>query len=195
MMKNVRYMVALSVLAAAPLAAQQSPRPGAEGQPGRRWEQGPGHERRAPFQRLIEHRQQLELTDAQVARLQAIGARLEEQNRPLVAQLQQQRERFMEQRRAQMEKLSPEQRRDTLRALRTAGRRREIPDAMRPPMEQMRRNIHAAREEVQGVLTPQQKERARELMREGRRGEGRRGGMKGGHRGRGAHGDTTRARS
>lgn len=180
-MKNyVRYMVALSMLAAAPAAAQTG-QPGADSARGGRWEHGGKHHRPA-FRGLLAHRQELQLTDAQVARLQEIASRLEERNRPIRAQLAAQRAQFMAQRRAQMERLTPEQRRDTLRRMREEGRRRQIPQAMRAPMEQMRANIRSAMEESQGILNAQQKERARELMREARRNRGDR--MKGqdGHR-------------
>jgi len=184
MKSYVRYMVALSLLAAAPAAAQQNGRPGADSVRGGRWEQG-GRQHRPAFQRLLAHRQELQLTDAQVTRLQEIGRRLEERNRPIRAQLQAQHEQFKAQRRAQMERLTPEQRRDTLRRLREEGHRREIPQAMRAPMEQMRANIRAAMEEAQGVLNAQQKERARQLMQEARRNRGDRMQGRDGHRRRG----------
>ena len=170
MKSYVRYMVALSLLAAAPAAAQTG-RPGADTARGGRWEQG-GRQHRPAFQGLLAHREVLQLTAAQVTRLQEIGRRLEERNRPIRAQLQAQQEQFKAQRRAQMERLTPEQRRDTLRRLRDEGHRREIPQAMRAPMEQMRANIRAAMEEAHGVLNPQQKERARQLMQEARRARG-----------------------
>lgn len=182
MKSYVRYMVVLSLLAAAPAAAQTG-RPGADSARGGRWEQGGKHHR--AFQGLLAHRQELRLTDAQVVRLQEIGRGLEERNRPLRAQLRAQQEQFKAQRRAQMERLTPEQRRDTLRRLRQEGHRREIPQAMRAPMAQMRANIRAAMEEAQGVLNPQQKERARQLMREARRNRGDRMRGQDGHRRRG----------
>jgi len=195
MMKSyVRYMVALALVASAPVAAQtggtgnDTPRAG-------RWQQG--REARPPFQRLVALRQELQLTDAQVARIQEIGQRLQQRNAPLRAQLATQSEQFKAQRRAQMERLSPEARRDTLRSLRQDGRRRrQVPESMRVPMQQMRENTRAAMDEVQTVLTPQQKERARALMRQerGRRGEeGRRGqaGRRGGRQERAQPGTGT----
>jgi acyl-CoA reductase-like NAD-dependent aldehyde dehydrogenase len=184
MKSYVRYMVALGLLAAAPAAAQQNGRPGADSVRGGRWEQG-GRQHRPAFQGLLAYRQELQLTDAQVTRLQEIGRRLEERNRPIRAQLQAQHEQFKAQRRAQMERLTPEQRRDTLRRLREEGQRREIPQAMRAPMEQMRANIRVAMEEAQGVLNAQQKERARQLMQEARRNRGDRMQGQDGHRRRG----------
>ena len=182
MKSYVRYIAALALVSAAPLAAQTG-RTGADSA-----HHGPGHARaehhrgeRAPFQRLIAARQELQLTDAQVTRLQEIGRRLEERNAPLRAQLTAQRQQYAAQRRAQVERLSPEARRDTLTRLRQQGRRREVPEAMRVPMNQMRENTRAAMQEAQSVLTPQQKDRARQLMEQhrrehgSRRGEGRRG--------------------
>ncbi len=183
MKTSVRYMMALVLLAAAPVAAQTTGRAGADSARGGRWERE-GHRDRPAFQGLIEHRQELQLTDAQVSRLQEIGRRLDERNAPLRAQLAAHREQYAARRRAQMERLTPEQRRDTLQRLRQNDRKREVPEAMRAPMEQMRENIHAAMQEAQGVLTAPQKERARQLMSErrermnadGQRGPHRRGG-------------------
>lgn len=185
MKSYVRYMVALSLLAAAPAVAQQTGRPSADSARGGRWEHG-GRQHRPAFQGLLAHRQELQLTDAQVARLQEIGRRLDERNRPIHEQLRAHHEQFKAQRRAQMERLTPEQRRDTLRRLREEGRRREVPQAMRAPMDQMRANIRAAMEEAQGVLNPQQKERARQLMQEARRKRGDRMQGQEGQRRRGA---------
>ena len=175
----VRYMVALALVAAAPAAAQTG---GADTARGARAQQGQRREAQPPFQRLVALRQELQLTDAQVARLQEIGRRLQERNAPLRAQLATQREQYKGQRRTQMERLSPEQRRDTLRSLREGTSRRDIPEPMRATITQMRTNIQASMQEAQNVLTPQQKERARELMKQSRaeRGgrmqrEGRRG--------------------
>ena len=166
-LKSVRSMLALSLLAAAPLAAQTgTPREAAPGRMEGRMAQ-PGAEGRA-FGMLIARRRDLNLSDAQVARLQEIGRRLEERNRPLRERLTAERQSFTSQRRAELERLTPEQRRDTLRQLRQGRRQRQLPEAMRAPMEQMRANIRQATTEAQGVLTEDQKRRARELMKEAR---------------------------
>lgn len=168
MKSYVRYMVALSLLAAAPAAAQQTGRPGADSARGGRWEHG-GRQHRPAFQGLLAHRQELQLTDAQVARLQEIGRRLDERNRPIHEQLRAHHEQFKAQRRAQMERLTPEQRRDTLRRLREERARGEgLPREMKPVVERMRANTRRAMEEAQRVLTPEQKRRARALVRERR---------------------------
>jgi iron-sulfur cluster repair protein YtfE (RIC family) len=181
MMKSyVRYTLAFTLLAAAPVAAQQSGRGDTTRAP--RWERGQGREARPAMERLVALRQELQLTDAQVARLQEIGRRLEERNAPFRAQLETQREQYKAERRAQMEKLTPEQRRDTLRMLRERRGRKEVPQAMRAPMERMRENLQAAMQEAQAVLTPQQKERARQLMAEARQARGDRMGAEGRHR-------------
>lgn len=183
MKTSIRYMIAFALLAAAPVAAQTG-RAGADSARGGRWQHGHG-EGRTPFQGLIAHRQELQLTDAQVTRLQEIGRRLDERNAPLRAQLASHREQYAARRRAQMERLTPEQRRDTLQRLRQSGRGRQVPEAMRAPMEQMRANIRAAVQEAQGVLTAPQKERARQLMAEKRRGRMEPGGQRGPHHRRG----------
>lgn len=180
MKSYVRYTLAFALLAAAPVAAQQSGR--ADTTRGARWERGQGREAKPAMERLVALRQELQLTDAQVARLQEIGRRLEERNAPFRAQLETQRERYKAERRAQMEKLTPEQRRDTLRMLRERRGRKQLPQAMRAPMERMRENLQAAMREAQTVLTPQQKERARQLMAEARQARGDRMGAEGRHR-------------
>lgn len=181
MMKSyVRYTLAFALLAAAPVAAQSGR---ADSTRGPRWERGATHRESKPaMERLVALRQELQLTDAQVARLQEIGRGLEERNAPFRAQLAAQRERYKAERRAQMERLTPEQRRDTLRMLRERRGRKELPQAMRAPMERMRENLRAAMQEAQAVLTPQQKESARQLMAEARQARGDRMGAEGRHR-------------
>ena len=180
MKSYVRYTLAFVLLAAAPVAAQTGR---GDTTRGARWERGAAHrDARPAMEKLVALRQELQLSDAQVVRLQEIGRRLEERNAPFRAQLAAQREQYKEERRAQMEKLTPEQRRDTLRQLRERRGRREIPQAMRAPMERMKENLRAAMQEAQGVLTPQQKERARQLMAESRQARGDRMGAEGRHR-------------
>jgi Spy/CpxP family protein refolding chaperone len=207
-----------------------------------------------PFLRM---REELQLTPQQVAQLEAIGARLQEQNRPLMEQMRtarggdervarrgdaargqrmtpEQREQMRarmeqmtpeqrqqmhaqmremtpeqrEQMRARMEQMTPEQRqqmhaqmremtpeqrqqmhaqmremtpeqRAEMRA-RHQGQRPQgvrgganVPTELQPVVAQMRQNGAAAMQAARGVLTPQQLERAEQLMRErtSRRGE------------------------
>lgn len=163
---DARWLVAAALLAA-PLAAHAQNDSVAEARRVRverearalRGEQ-PGR----PFELLRRHRAELQLTDEQVTRLEAIARRLEERNAPLRAQLRGARERMVAERRATLERLSPEQRRDSVRRMRENVRLRGVPEALRAPMEQMRTNQRAAMEEAQQVLTEQQKERARALV-------------------------------
>lgn len=112
----------------------------------------------SPIATMLEHRQELALTDEQVTRLEQIDRELAEKNRAA---------------------------REKLQALRAdsgfAGKsRREKMAAARPAMEEMRSNREAAMERVQDVLTEEQRSQARELVRaerekmRGRRGEQRR---------------------
>ncbi|MBV9772974.1 MAG: hypothetical protein JO040_03450 [Gemmatimonadetes bacterium] len=137
-----------------------------------------------PFALLLDHRQELGLSADQVARLQAIARRLEERNQPLREQLRRQREAYFAARRAQIARLSPEARRDTLRRLQgERGKPHPIPAEMRPIVEQMRAHTHDAMEDAETVLTSEQKERARALYRahreELRRQKGERAGAGG----------------
>ena len=170
MKHSLRWLVVVA-LAAAPLAAhaQQDRRDSADVRRRARVErEGRAHQDqgRRPFELLRRHRAELQLTDEQVGRLEAVARRLEERNAPLRAQLRQARERMVAERRAALERLSPEARRDSVRRMREGMRRGEVPQALRAPMEQMRANQRAAMEEAQQVLTAEQKERARALVRE-----------------------------
>jgi len=176
-MKNLfRYTVVLAALAAAvPAAAQPGVRPPAGERRGPAMHEGGGH----PFQALLRHRERLSLTADQVRRLEAIGQRLEERNRPLRERLSQERTRFMETRRQQMERLTPEQRRDTLRAMRRRGAGPGMPESMQPLARQIRVNLNEASYEAQGVLTAEQRLQARRILQQEMRMRARRPGMRG----------------
>jgi hypothetical protein len=120
---------------------------------------------------LLENSAALNLSEAQSARLQEIAQRLEERNRPLVARL-----------RAAGVPMGPPPRRMS------EEERRELHAKLqehRPTLLQLRRNTHAAMQAAREVLTPEQLEMARELMRE-REGRERRDGNRGApHRGSG----------
>jgi Spy/CpxP family protein refolding chaperone len=105
--------------------------------------------RRAPLEALIAHRQELELTDGQVAKLEAIRAEFRKRNQPL------------------MEKLRAAGVGAGDRAARPTPEQRE---ALRPTMEQLRENAQEAMKEVRGVLTKEQQARLRSQLRE-QRGE------------------------
>lgn len=162
-LKSLRALLLVALLAApAAAAAQDGAAPPA-------WSRADERREAAPLAALLRHREELRLSREQVARLEAVGRALEERNRPLRQQLRRQREAFVEQRRAQVRRLSPEQRRDTLRRLREERARGEgLPGEMKPVVERMRANTRLAMQEVQRVLTPEQKRRARALVRERR---------------------------
>jgi len=156
----------LALLAALPAAAPAAVR-AQDGAAPPAWSPAEAREEAMPFAVLLRHRGELRLSRAQVERLEAVGRALEERNRPLRRQLRRQREEFVERRRAQVGRLSPEQRRDTLRRLREERARGEgLPPQMRPVVERMRANTRRAMEEAQQVLTAEQKRRARALVRE-----------------------------
>lgn len=168
-MKRVfRYLLALAVLAAAIPAAAQPGR-GHEGARLEREVLAPGADWR-PFELLVRARRELQLTEPQVARLQAIAGRLQERNAPLRRRLLEERERLVTRRREeiqrQLEGKSREERAEILRRLRHEERPRDLSPELRPVVEEMRRNLNAAMREAHGVLTPRQRARARQLMRE-----------------------------
>jgi hypothetical protein len=162
--------LALAAGSAAPLAAQ----PGRDTAAAAR---AHGAERPA-LQALVRHREELGLSDAQVRQLQAIRERLEAQNAPLRQQLAAQSRRLRTERRQQLERMSPEERRAELRRLRQQPRGERVPADMQPVVRQMRVNIEEAMHQAQGVLTAEQRLRAREILRREVRGA-RRPGVRG----------------
>jgi hypothetical protein len=123
----------------------------------------PAHTPRQASGWLLENREALGLSEAQVTRLHEIAQQLEEQNRPLVAQL-----------RTAGIHLGPPQ-----RAL-SEAERREMHARLqehRPTLQQLRENTHAAMKAAREVLTPAQLQRAGEMMRAHgpARGSGERG--------------------
>jgi hypothetical protein len=154
MKKLMTWGMALVLAAgsAAPLAAQRDTADaGARGRP--------------PLDRLLRHRAELQLTDAQVRQLQAIRERLDAQNAPLRQRLTAQSQRFRTERRQQLERMSPEERRAELRRLRQQRAAERVPADMQPVVRQMRVNIEEAMHQAQGVLTAEQRVRAREILR------------------------------
>jgi hypothetical protein len=156
-MKNVvRFGLALmlAIGAAAPLAAQ----PGGE---------NPEAALRAahrPFESLMRFREELRLSEQQMARLQSIRTQLEQQNAPLRERLVAQHERWRAERRAQLERMTPEQRRAELRRLRGQPAGQRVPADMQPLVRQMRVNIEEAMHQAQGVLTAEQRLQARRIL-------------------------------
>ena len=141
-----------------------------------------------PLETIMEVRQELQLSDAQVSRLQQIAARLEATNRPLRAELVRRWQAYREQRRAELLRMTPAERQEELariRAQQDGQGRPPVPAELQPLVRQIRGNIAAAMREAGTVLTPGQKARARELVRARR--QGRMGGGLGG-RGMGRRG-------
>lgn len=177
-MKPRMLLILGPLLCAAPVAAQEQPQeqalPPAHAEHGRRFERG-------PVEVLLRHRDQLGLTDAQVARLQALDARMEERNRPLVERLLEMRRAHRGERRDRERPLTEEERREM--------RRRK--EQARPLMREIRQNNREAMSQVGEILTEEQKTRLREIIRERReqwRDEHRRDGK------HGRHGDHHRGR-
>ena len=142
---------------------------------------GPTPARREPgnaFQTILARRAELGLTAEQTRRLEAIAADLEELNTPLRERLREERQRFVTHRRAELERMSPRERRAELRRMRREGRP-PLPADMRPITEEMRGNIRDAAKRARDVLTPEQRGRLRAVLREAvqarRRGDSMRG--------------------
>ena len=163
-MKIRRYTAALAaalLATAAPLAVQRAHAqdPAAEEVIDRR--------EQAPFDALFQVRRELGLTDVQMGRLQAISQRLEETNRPLRAELVRRWNGLREQRRAELMRMSREQREAERLRIREQGPP-PLPPEMRQLVARIRGNVGAAVREVGDVLTPAQKARVRDMMRERR---------------------------
>lgn len=120
-------------------------------------------ERRA-FDMLLNHRTQLQLTEQQVRQLEGLRTRLEQQNAPLRARLVEEHQRVQAERRAQLERMSADERRAELRRLQREGRP-GVPESLQPTVHQMRLNINEAVHQAQGVLTAEQRVRAQSLLR------------------------------
>lgn len=153
------------LLAAVPAAAQE-PAPG--GQPGievlRESEQ-------RPLEQLMAVRDELQLTDPQVARLRQIAIQLEQTNRPLRRQLFLEYRRWREERRVELERMTPAQRDAELRRVQAMGDP-PVPPRLQPLVRQIRGNVGMAMREAGRVLTPAQKARVREMVRERRQQRG-----------------------
>jgi Spy/CpxP family protein refolding chaperone len=168
-MRSLRWTLAAAalLLAAAPAAAQPGGPPlGAPDGP-----QPMRQEEMRPMDALLDVRQELQLTDPQVTRLQQIAQRLEQTNRPLRQRLAVEWARWREQRRQELERMTPAERSAELERLQGMGRP-PVPEPLRPLVAQMRMNVGAALREAGGVLTPRQKARMRQLMEARRRMDG-----------------------
>lgn len=176
-MIRFRLLLLLGALALPAGAVQAQTPPPAEAGMERTREEG-------AFQLLLQRRDEIGLSPAQVRRLEAIAERLERENGPLRLRLQEERRRFLEARRAELERMTPEERRAELRRMRERGAP-PLPESMRPLAESMRRNIRQAMRQANGVLTPAQRMRVRQMIRGERGGVGRRPLRPGLQRGRG----------
>jgi hypothetical protein len=155
-MRMMRFALAAALTVAAPLAAQSG---GAEAPAQREQAQ------RRPFDALFRHRAELGLSDAQLRQIEAVRARLEERNAPLRQELAARTRQMRAERRTQLERMTPEERRRELQRLRRLPADQRVPADVRPVVRQMRVNIEEATHQAQGVLTPEQRVRARELLR------------------------------
>jgi hypothetical protein len=155
-MKRIFGFALMGLMAAAPpvVEAQRAP----QGQ--ERAMRTPGQ---MPLARMMERQAELGLTAEQVARLESIQSRLQQQNAPLVAQVREAR----------------------MGAERGERGARQVPEEIRPAMQQLRQNNRAAMEEVRAVLSDEQRAKLRETMRRGMRqgtgGQGARAARPGEH--------------
>lgn len=118
--------------------------------------------RRGPVELLLRNRDQLALSASQISRLEEIGQRMDLQNQPLIARLVEIRRGATGEPRPQHG--TPEHQ--------EANRRRM--EEAKPLMDQIRKNNHAAMEEVGEVLTSEQKAQVKQIIDERRRrGDGR----------------------
>lgn len=155
LMRTAGAALALA-LVASPLVAQGAGRGPAMHGPMR----GPAAMERNPAQVVLDHRERLELTEEQVERLEAVAARVQEQNGPRWERLQ-----------AAFGDVAPRgmsaEERDALRE-----RMREL----RPVREEIRKTNRAAGTEIHELLTDDQEAKLRSVMHRRRGGErGRRG--------------------
>lgn len=156
----VRLALVLAAALATPLAAQ----PGREGDDAVILRQEDAARR--PFDALLRHRTELRLSREQVQRIEVIGHQLEERNAPLRRRLVAEHDRWRQERRAQLERMTPEQRRRELRRLREErARAPQVPEPLRPTVREMSVNIEEAIHQAQGVLTADQRLRARHILR------------------------------
>jgi hypothetical protein len=129
------------------------------------------------FEFLREHRSELRISQQQEERLRQIAFRLQRVNAPLRAQLRRERAAFLMERRAELMRMTPAERQAEMDRLRAQGGR--VPPAWGPLLARMRENQRAAMQQAQAVLTREQKQRARELIRQWRGQDGAGAGRQG----------------
>lgn len=146
-MSKMTRVLAVLVLTALPAAAvAQGPGMGQRGP------MGP----RNPVTRVLAQKDSLKLTAEQVKQLQPLEAKLQKQNEPLYKQVQAKRAEFQ----PQSGPPTDEQR----------AQRRQAMEELRPVMEQIRKNDQETMDAVFKLLTPDQQQSVRAMMRRGPRG-------------------------
>ena len=141
---------------AAPAAAQQPGRPGAAARV--------ESETPAPLQVLIESREQLALTPEQIERIRTIRLALVERNEPLVGRMLELRATWQRERRVlQLQRPPGRAGRAQLQRLESAALQR-IRRTAGPLDQQIQANNKAAMQEVNALLTREQRQRLRALV-------------------------------
>jgi Spy/CpxP family protein refolding chaperone len=179
-MKKVHYAALAVALAAVPAVAQAQQAQEQHREHAEAWMQqrGPGMSASA----LAGLRAELNLSDAQVAELEGIAARLQALNEPLLAQLREHAQERVGEVRQRREAMTAEQREQMREQMRERMGRagtaagtgtavgHRVPEELRPVMQQLRENHQSALQQAAAVLTPEQQAQARALMAERREG-------------------------
>lgn len=159
-LRTLFLSLALLVVAASAAVAQGGP----DGRGDRRGHDGPGQEfrrggpRDGPVAKLLRHQADLGLSDDQVRQLQEIDRKMDEQNRPYVAQLLRIRKDM---------NVRPGVRPEDMTDAERAEFQSHMQEA-RPLWEQIRKNNRAAMHQVGNVLDTRQKAALREMLEQQR---------------------------
>lgn len=101
---------------------------------------------RNPSDRILAHKDELKLTEAQIAQIKKIGAELEKKNQEV---------------QKRMEAELAREGRQTSEADRAAM----VQTVVNPSLRERRKNVDEAHEQILKVLEPEQQERAKEILR------------------------------
>ncbi len=145
-MKIAGILLAAALLLPAGLAAQEQPQPQPQPQPQAGQRMGGRGMMRSPVAIAIAHKADLNLTDDQVAKLDAIEKQLQEKNAPL-------REKM----RAAMSGAGDFQ-------SMTDDQRQAMREKMQPVMQELRANSQAARADAEKVLKPEQVTKLQQIL-------------------------------
>ena len=115
-----------------------------------------GIEERGELRGLMRHKEELELSDEQVERIEEIARRLQERNQPLLERLRKAGVPLDPQERMEVREMDMRERRQLRRTL----------ELEQPTLRRLRENTRMAMEMARRTLTPEQRVRARELMQE-----------------------------